>query len=225
MIRSGLDVKKTVNNEGIFMLKKRIAIVEEDNSLLQIFSLIINGTDKFNVVGLFTTFEEAFKSFKKSVPDIVMMDIDLPGTNGIEGTRLIREHYPQSEVVIVTSYENDENIFEALKAGAVGYILKSINYVELIFALEEVLKGGAPLSSRIARKVINNYHVNLNSPLSSRERQIMQMISVGKTYTEIAEECHISKETSKTHIRNIYGKLNVNSKSEAIAKANSNRLI
>lgn len=206
-------------------LKKRVVIVEEDNSLLQIFNLVIGGTDKFNVIGLFNTFDEAFKSFKKVTPDIIMMDIDFPGTNGIQGTRLIRECYPRTEVVIVTNYENDEYIFEALKAGAIGYVLKSLNYVELILALEELVKGGAPLSSKIARKIINNYHVNLNSPLSSRERQIMQMISLGKTYSEIAEECHISKETSKTHIRNIYGKLKVNSKSEAIAKANSDRLI
>ncbi len=206
-------------------LKKRVVIVEEDSSLLQIFNLVIGGTDKFNVIGLYNTFDEAFKSFKKSIPDIVLMDIDLPGTNGIEGTRVIRECYPATEVVIVTNYENDETIFEALRAGAIGYILKSLNYVELILALEELIKGGAPLSSRIARKVINNYHVNLNSPLSNRERQIMQMISVGKTYSEIAEECHISKETSKTHIRNIYVKLKVNSKSEAIAKANNDRLI
>ncbi|MBI3218262.1 MAG: response regulator transcription factor [Bacteroidetes bacterium] len=206
-------------------LKKRVVIIEEDSSLLQILSLVIGGTEKFNVIGLYGTFDEAFKSFKKSIPDIVLMDIDLPGTNGIEGTRLLREYYPATEVVIVTNYENDEIIFEALRAGAIGYILKSINYVELILALEELIKGGAPLSSKIARKVINNYHVNLNSPLSSRERQIMQMISVGKTYSEIAEECHISKETSKTHIRNIYMKLKVNSKSEAIAKANNDRLI
>lgn len=206
-------------------LKKRVVIIEEDSSLLQIFNLVIGGTDKFNVIGLYNTFDAAFKSFKKSIPDIVLMDIDLPGTNGIEGTRLISECYPATEVVIVTNYENDDTIFKALRAGAIGYILKSVNYVELILALEELIKGGAPLSTRIARRVINNYHVNVNSPLSNRERQIMQMISVGKTYSEIAEECHISKETSKTHIRNIYVKLKVNSKSEAIAKANSDRLI
>jgi DNA-binding NarL/FixJ family response regulator len=206
-------------------LKKSVVIIDEDNNLLQISNLIINGTDKFIVIGLFNTFEEAFKSFKKSTPDIIMMDIDLPGTNGIDGTRLIRECYPKSEIVILTRSDQEGDILEAFKAGAVGYIIKSLNYLELVSALEEVVKGGSPLSSRVARKLVSNYHVNLNSPLSGRERQIMQMISVGKTYSEIAEECHISRETSKTHIRNIYGKLNVNSKSQAIAKATNARLI
>src|SRR5687768_15853870 len=106
-----------------------------------------------------------------------------------------------------------------------GYITKSANYMELLSALEEIIRGGAPMSSRIARMVIDNYHINPNSPLTKRETTILQLISEGKTYTQISEELFISKETAKTHIKNIYSKLQVNSKSEAIAKANVEKLI
>lgn len=126
---------------------------------------------------------------------------------------------------MVTVYEDSELVFEALKSGASGYITKSSNYVELLTALEEISRGGAPMSSRIARMVIDNFHVNPNSPLTRRETEILQLISEGKTYTQISEELFISKETSKTHIKNIYSKLQVNSRAEALAKANQDKLI
>jgi DNA-binding NarL/FixJ family response regulator len=122
-------------------------------------------------------------------------------------------------------YEDSELVFEALKAGASGYITKSANYMELLSALEEIIRGGAPMSSRIARMVIDNHHINPNSPLTKRETTILQLISEGKTYTQISEELFISKETAKTHIKNIYSKLQVNSKSEALAKASVEKLI
>jgi DNA-binding NarL/FixJ family response regulator len=137
--------------------------------------------------------------------------------NGIQGSKIIKDKSPHTDIVMVTVYEDSELVFEALKAGASGYITKSANYMELLSALEEIVKGGAPMSSRIARMVIDNFHVNPNSPLTKRE--------TGKTYTQISEELFISKETAKTHIKNIYSKLQVNSKSEAIAKANLEKLI
>ena len=153
------------------------------------------------------------------------MDIELPGMNGIKGTKLIKEKYAQAEVIMVTVYEDSDLVFEALKAGASGYITKSANYMELLSALDEMVRGGAPMSSRIARMVIDNFHVNPNSPLTKRETEILQLISEGKTYTQISEELFISKETAKTHIKNIYSKLQVNTKSEAIARANQDKLI
>jgi len=205
--------------------KIKVYIVEDDPDIRSAFSLIIDQSTKFKVIGAFESFEESLKGFAAEIPDVVMMDIQLPGISGIEATRIVREKYPTVEVVIVTVFEDDEMVFEALKAGASGYITKGSNYLELINALEEIVKGGAPMSSRIARMVIHNYHVNLNSPLTKRERQILQMVAGGKTYTMIGEELNISKETSKTHIRNIYAKLHVHSKSGAIAKANADRLI
>jgi DNA-binding NarL/FixJ family response regulator len=126
---------------------------------------------------------------------------------------------------MISVYDDSEMVFEALRSGASGYITKSSNYIELLSALEEIVKGGAPMSSKIARFVIESFHVNPNSPLSKRETQILQLISEGKTYSQISEDLFIAKETSKTHIRNIYSKLQVNSKSEALAKATSEKLI
>ncbi|MBL7858572.1 MAG: response regulator transcription factor [Cyclobacteriaceae bacterium] len=205
--------------------KKRVLIVEDDQEIRNSFTLIVNSSQKFMVVNAYSNCEDAIDSIHRDKPEIVLMDIELPGMNGIQGTKIIKDKNPHIDVVMVTVYEDSELVFEALKAGAAGYITKSANYMELLSALEEIVKGGAPMSSRIARMVIDNFHVNPNSPLTKRETEILQLISEGKTYTQISEELFISKETAKTHIKNIYSKLQVNSKSEAIAKANLEKLI
>jgi DNA-binding NarL/FixJ family response regulator len=205
--------------------KKRVVIVEDDQEIRESFSLIVNSSQRFTVVGAYGNCEDAISSLNRDKPEIVLMDIELPGMNGIRGTQIIRDKSSSSEIIMVTVYEDSDLVFEALKAGASGYITKSANYTELLSALEEIVRGGAPMSSRIARMVIDNYHINPNSPLTKRETTILQLISEGKTYTQISEELFISKETAKTHIKNIYSKLQVNSKSEAIAKANHDKLI
>lgn len=205
--------------------KKRILIVEDDQEIRNSFSLIVNSSQKFTVVNAYASCEDAISNINKDKPEIVLMDIELPGMNGIQGAKVIKEKYPYTEVIMVSVYEDSDLVFEALKAGASGYITKSANYLELLTALEEITKGGAPMSSRIARMVIDNFHVNPNSPLTKRETEILQLIAEGKTYTQISEDLFISKETAKTHIKNIYSKLQVNSKSEAIAKANLEKLI
>jgi len=206
--------------------KKRVLIVEDDPEIRNSFSLIVNSSQKFNVVNSYGSCEEAIKHLNQDRPEIVLMDIELPGgMNGIQGTKIIKDKHPQADIIMVTVYEDSELVFEALKSGASGYITKSANYLELLSALEEIVKGGAPMSSKIARLVIDNFHVNPNSPLTKRETEILQLIAEGKTYTQISEELFISKETSKTHIKNIYSKLQVKSKSEAIAKANQEKLI
>jgi DNA-binding NarL/FixJ family response regulator len=205
--------------------KKRVMIVEDDQEIRNSFTLIVNSSQKFMVVNAYGTAEEAIANLNRDKPEIVLMDIELPGVNGIHGTKVIKDKSPHTDIIMVSVYEDSELVFEALKAGASGYITKSANYMELLTALEEIVKGGAPMSSRIARMVIDNFHVNPNSPLTKRETEILQLISEGKTYTQISEELFISKETAKTHIKNIYSKLQVNSKSEAIAKANLEKLI
>jgi DNA-binding NarL/FixJ family response regulator len=205
--------------------KKRVVLVEDDQEIRNSFSLIVNSSPKFTVVEGYGSGEDAISSLHRDKPEIVLMDIELPGMNGIQATRTIKDKSPATEIVMVTVYEDSDLVFEALKAGASGYITKSANYMELLSALDEITRGGAPMSSRIARMVIDNFHVNPNSPLTKRETEILQLISEGKTYTQISEELFISKETSKTHIKNIYSKLQVTCKSEAIAKANLEKLI
>lgn len=205
--------------------KKRVVLVEDDQEIRESFSLIVNSSQRFTVVGAYGNCEDAIAALNRDKPEIVLMDIELPGMNGIRGTQIIRDKSSSTEVIMVTVYEDSDLVFEALKAGASGYITKSANYTELLSALDEIVRGGAPMSSRIARMVIDNYHINPNSPLTKRETTILQLISEGKTYTQISEELFISKETAKTHIKNIYSKLQVNSKSEAIAKANHDKLI
>ena len=206
--------------------KKRVLIVEDDPEIRSSFSMIVDSSQKFTVVNSYSNCEDAIKHLNTDKPDIVLMDVELPGgMNGIQGTKIIKDKSPDSDIIMVTVYEDSEMVYEALKSGASGYITKSANYMELLTALEEITKGGAPMSSKIARMVIDNFHVNPNSPLTKRETEILQLISEGKTYTQISEELFISKETSKTHIKNIYSKLQVRSKSEAIARANQDRLI
>ncbi|MEQ9592850.1 MAG: response regulator transcription factor [Cyclobacteriaceae bacterium] len=206
--------------------KKRVLIVEDDPEIRSSFSMIVDSSQKFTVINSYSNCEDAIKHLNTDKPDIVLMDVELPGgMNGIQGTKIIKDKSPDSDIIMVTVYEDSEMVYEALKSGASGYITKSANYMELLTALEEITKGGAPMSSKIARMVIDNFHVNPNSPLTKRETEILQLISEGKTYTQISEELFISKETSKTHIKNIYSKLQVRSKSEAIARANQDRLI
>jgi DNA-binding NarL/FixJ family response regulator len=205
--------------------KKRVLIVEDDQEIRNSFSLIVNSSQKFMVVNSYPKCEDAIDNLNRDKAEIILMDIELPGINGIQGTKIIKDRAPHTDIVMVSVYEDSELVFEALKAGASGYITKSANYLELLTALEEIVKGGAPMSSKIARMVIDNFHVNPNSPLTKRETEILQLIAEGKTYTQISEELFISKETAKTHIKNIYSKLQVNSKSEAIAKATQDRLI
>jgi DNA-binding NarL/FixJ family response regulator len=207
-------------------IKKRVLIVEDDKEIRNSFVVIVNSSSQFSVVNGYSSCEEAIKHLSTDKPDIVLMDIELPGgMNGIKGAKVIKDKWPSADVIMVTVYEDSDMVFEALKAGASGYITKSANYRELLAALEEISKGGAPMSSKIARLVIDNFHVNPNSPLTKRETEILQLIAEGKTYTQISEQLFISKETSKTHIKNIYAKLQVKCKSEAIAKANLEKLI
>jgi DNA-binding NarL/FixJ family response regulator len=150
----------------------------------------------------------------------------LPGTNGIEGAKYIKERLHYVDIIILTVLDDTDTIFEALKAGAVGYLSKTASYSEILSGLDEIVRGGAPMSTKIARKVVENYHLNmLSNPLGNRQSEVLSLLANGKTYTQISDELGISKETVKTHIRNIYKKLGVKKRSDAISIGRRDKII
>ncbi len=205
--------------------KVKIIIVEDDEIIRESFISLINDSAKYFCLAGYEYCEDALKHFEEDNPDIVLMDIELPGISGIEGIKKIKKIKPETDILVVTVHSEDEKVFEALCAGASGYLVKNISQQKIIDSLEEVCRGGAPMSTDIARKVIQSFHHNMQSPLSPRETEVLQLLAKGKSYTMIAGELFIDKETVRTHIKNIYQKLNVNSKAAAIEKASKDKLI
>jgi DNA-binding NarL/FixJ family response regulator len=203
----------------------RVVIVEDDDIIRESFVSLINGSDKFLCIADYDTCEAAIKNLANDSPRIILMDIGLPGISGIEGIRRIKKVYSQVDIIVVTVHDDDEKVFDALCAGATGYLTKNIEPDRLLDSLDEVLKGGAPMTTSIAKRVIRSFQKSTDSPLTSRETEVLQKLSRGKSYTMIADDLNINKETVRTHIKNIYQKLNVNSKAEAIEKASKDRLI
>jgi DNA-binding NarL/FixJ family response regulator len=202
---------------------KRLLIVEDNALIRQGFATVIQAAGRYQVVGQYGTCEEALKQLPTDRPDIVLMDIDLPGMNGIEGTARIKKLHPSCIVLIITVVEDSEKVFQSLCAGAGGYLVKNASVDALVKSIDEAVAGGAPMSLHIASLVVKSFAVNHDSPLSSRETQVLQSIAQGKTYTKIADELFINKETVRSHIRSIYHKLEVNNKSDALRKAGNNK--
>lgn len=207
------------------MERKKVWIVEDDLFLRNSFTEIVNSSEDFVVSGAFRSGEDAIRQLKADQPDFVLMDIELPGKNGVESTQAIKQIAQDIQVIMVTVYEDTELVFNSLKAGASGYITKSANVGQIIDGLREIRDGGAPISSKIARMVIDSFHINHQSPLTKREEEILRMVAQGKTFTQISGQLFIARETTKTHVRNIYKKLEVNCRADAIARANKEHLI
>lgn len=203
--------------------RKRLLIVEDNALIRQGFAAVIHRTPSYEVVGQYGTCEEALKNLPTDQPDIVLMDIDLPGMSGIEGTGKIKKLYPDCIVLIITVLEDSEKVFQSLCAGAGGYLVKNTSVDSLVTSIDEAVAGGAPMSLHIASLVVKSFAVSHDSPLSGRETQVLQSIAQGKTYTKIAAELFINKETVRSHIRSIYHKLEVNNKSDALLKAGDNK--
>ena len=201
-----------------------IAIVEDDNEIRQTLSLIIDGSPGFSCKYAFPDGESGLASLGKLPIDIILMDIDLPGKSGIEVTRQLKQENPDLDIIMLTVQSDDDSIFESLCAGASGYLLKDTSPAELLVHIREVYEGGAPMSSTIARRIINSFRV-IENPLSERETEILRMLSKGLNYKEIAEKVFLSPHTVKTHIKNIYSKLHVGNRAEAIYKAIKQKLI
>ncbi|WP_282042968.1 response regulator transcription factor [Winogradskyella flava] len=204
---------------------KKVVIIEDNVSLSLGFKEVINATEEFVVKDIYHNAEEAIKNFKDDRPDIVLMDIELPKMNGIEATKLLKDIKPSLLILVVTVYEDSEHVFDALCSGATGYLTKNASSEQIIDALHELLSGGAPMSIKIARMVVDSFKKATRSVLSDRETEVLNLLSTGKSFKSIGEALFISRNTIKFHIKNIYGKLQVNSKEDAIKKANEQRLI
>lgn len=206
-------------------LPKRIIIVEDDHIIRNAFVTLIQQSGDYTVANAYSNAEAAIKNVKDDAPDICLMDIELPGMNGIEAIPKIKALSPSTQVVVVTVYENDDLVFKALCEGASGYLTKNMPPQKLIDSLKELENGGAPMSTNIARLVVSSFHKNRQSPLTARELEVLELLSSGKSYSTIADQLFVDKETVKSHIKNIYLKLEVHSKAEAIEKAKKSKYI
>lgn len=205
--------------------QKRIVIIEDNKAVREGFAELIGNVGRYDVASHYSNCEDALRQLDRDRPHIVLMDIDLPGISGIEGTSRIRKQCPSCIVLIITVHEDSDKVFQSLCAGASGYIVKNSGPAEVLRGIDEALAGGAPMSLHIASMVVRSFKLAADSPLSERETQVLQGIAQGKTYTKIAAELFISKDTVRAHIRNIYQKLEVNCKADALRVAGNNRWI
>ncbi len=203
-------------------MKNRISIIEDNTAIRRGLYNSLQKADKYDIVGQYSNCEDALANLDSDKPDIVLMDIELPGMDGIAGTTLIKKQLPKCIVLIITVFEDSEKVFKSLCAGAGGYIIKNSNTDSIIQTIDEALAGGAPMSLSIAKMVVNSFSTQNPSPLSERETEVLQSIAEGKSYSKIALDLFISKETVRTHIKSIYRKLEVNSKVDAIKIAHDN---
>ena len=200
-----------------------VSIVEDNEQLRATLARVLNRAEGFRCVSQYGDAESALEALPKERPEVVLMDINLPGMNGVECARKLKQTSPQILVIMLTVDEDTENIFNALAAGASGYLLKRTKSAELLEAIREVQRGGSPMTTHIARKVVQSFQKAGPSPqptenLSQREQEVLDCLSQGFLYKEIAEKLGISYETVHTYIRRIYEKLQVRTRTEAVAK-------
>lgn len=203
-----------------------IVIVEDNATIREGLSNLVNSKDGYECVGAYFNCETFLAKLPKTSIDVVLMDIALPGMNGIEGVKKALEIKPKLNIIMLTIYEENSVVFDALCAGACGYLVKNTPPNRLLSAIDEIMEGGSPMSSNIARQVINVFQKNNaritskeDYDLSEREKDVLKSLSEGNNYQEIAESLFISVDTVRHHIRNIYSKLHVHSQSHAVAKA------
>jgi DNA-binding NarL/FixJ family response regulator len=208
----------------------RVAIVEDQRDIREGLTTLINGTDGYRCTGAYRSMEEGLEGIKRNVPDIALCDIGLPGMSGIEGIRILKERHPELQLMMLTVYDDDDRIFDALCAGACGYLLKRTSPKRLLESLSEAASGGAPMSPEVASRVIKLFRVirppeKADYELTPHETRLLKLLVEGHNYTTAAEELGVSYNTVKFHMRRIYEKLQVHSKSEAVAKALRDRII
>lgn len=196
-----------------------VALVEDDYDIREGLTLLLNGTAGISCIGAFTSCEEALPIVPELLPDVLLLDISLPGISGIESIPLFRELLPELPIMMLTVHESDDKIFDSLSAGATGYIVKTTPPGKLISALEDLAAGGAPLSGHIARRVIGSFHRRSTELLTAREAEILSLLCEGLSYKMIAARLKISRGTVHCHIKRLYRKLEVNSSTQAVRKA------
>jgi len=208
----------------------KVLLVEDQRDVREGLFALINGSTGFHCLGAFRTMEEALRAVDKELPDVVLTDVGLPGMSGIDGTRILKQTHPELPVVALTVYDDDEDVFSALCAGATGYLLKNTPPAKLLESLREVVSGGAPMSPEIALRVIRLFREFSPPPrasyrLTQQEVELLKLIVNGHTYKTAAYDLGISISTVSFHLQNIYNKLQVHSKTEAVAKALRDRLV
>lgn len=202
----------------------KVAIVEDNETLRHSLTRMLNQSESMQCVSATANLLNIVSELRKTSPDIVLMDIGLPNISGIEGVRIVKENFPDIQVLMFTVFDDDEKIFEAIKAGASGYLLKKSSPHEIIEAVYSLYQGGAPMSASIARRVVESFRDQTSQAkddyqLTTRESEILHALVDGLSYKKIAEKFFISVSTVRTHIQHIYEKLHVNSKAQAVAKA------
>jgi DNA-binding NarL/FixJ family response regulator len=204
-------------------MNKSVVIVEDDRALREQIVEILETAPDIRCIGAFASAEEALKAVPVKMPDVVLMDIKLPGMSGIDCVAKLKRMLPSLQIIMVTIFEDSERIFRALKAGASGYLVKSRPPEQLLEAIRDVHAGGSPMSSHIARKVVQHFHLLDPSPkegenLSPREEQVLDLLASGFIYKEIGDKLNISVETVRTYVKNICNKMHVRNRLEAVAK-------
>lgn len=203
----------------------RVAIIEDDSTIREGYAFLIDNTNGYKVTGSYPSWEIAQRKIADEAPDVLLLDVELPGISGIDALPKIKKLLPDTHVLILTVYESDTTIFRALGSGAAGYLTKNTAPEKIISAISEVMDGGGPMSANIARMVIGSFKRAEQSPLSRRETEVLEQVATGKSRKRIADELFIDLETVKSHIKNIYNKLDVHSKADAIQTARENKFI
>ena len=208
----------------------RVVIYEDNPQFREGLTILINGSDGFSVLASYKNCNNVAEEVEKWLPDVVLMDINMPGTDGLEGLKKIREVDSDVKVLMLTVFDDNKNVFEALRSGANGYLLKKTPPAKLLEYIQDATMGGAPMTSSIATQVLKMFQVipqnkNQDYCLSERETQVLQLLVDGYSYKMISSELFIAIDTVRSHIKKIYEKLHVNSKSEAVAKAFKDRLL
>lgn len=203
----------------------RVAIIEDDATIREGYAYLIGNTDGYKIAATYSNCEDAMKRIAHDDPDVLLLDVELPGISGIEALPKLKKAIPDTHILILTVYEEEMLIFRALGNGAEGYLTKNTPPDKIVAAIHEVMDGGGPMSANIARMVISSFKRNDSSPLTRRETEILEQIATGKSRKRIADELFIDLETVKSHIKNIYHKLDVHSKADAIKAARENKFI